>query len=128
MTVDGTTFEAGKAVCGSCGPNSISVFLLRCLRCERAFEDSLFLRCINLEFCRFAFDLPYAEVRGRTWSSNLLGEQVARYPDFPHGELIAAGEGQSTLIAFTWDSYYAPRAANRVTQRGCGSSGCFTTV
>jgi len=116
MTVDGTTFEAGKAFVVPAGQIQYR-FLTSLFEVRTAFEDSLFYD-VSTWNLPFAFDLPYAEVRGRTWSSNLLGEQVARYPDFPHGELIAAGEGQTYAYAFTWDSYYAPRAANRLLSEG----------
>ncbi|MGM0546659.1 MAG: M14 family metallopeptidase [Bacteroidota bacterium] len=79
------------------------------------FSDSLFYD-VSTWTMPHAFNLPFAELRGRDYSNNLLGEKVDSLPEFPQGELVG-GESDYAYV-FEWDEYYAPRALNRLLDAG----------
>lgn len=60
-----------------------------------------------------AFDMPYAELNAQ-WRKELLGERLQKL-SLPVGKVL----GESELAyAFSWDSYYAPRAAYQLLREG----------
>ncbi len=73
------------------------------------FEDSLFydISAWGMPLC---FNVPNAEAK----TPVALGEKITKN-DFPKGKVL----GKSNLAyMFEWDSYFAPRAANELMQRG----------
>jgi hypothetical protein len=77
------------------------------------FTDSLFYD-VSTWTLPFAFNLPYAELQGRTWNSSLLGSAIGE-PARPQGTV----HGDSNYaFAYEWDSYYAPRMTNALLKAG----------
>lgn len=113
VTVDGKTFEAGKAFVVP--TNQLQYRLLTAMFERRTtFTDSLFYD-ISAWTMPYAFNLPFAELNNREFNSNLLGEEF-------EGTMTAKGEligGRSNYAyAFEWDEYYAPRALYRLMDAG----------
>ncbi len=78
------------------------------------FEDSLFYDISGWTY-PLAFDLEYSELSSRDYGRNQLGDKVIK-PEFPKGSVIG---GQSAYAyVFEWHGYYAPRAANRLLEKG----------
>lgn len=75
------------------------------------FPDSLFYD-VSTWTMPYAFNLPFAELDGRAFSDNLLGQEVEGLPAFPEGEII--GGKSDYAYVFEWDEYYAPRALYRL--------------
>lgn len=71
-----------------------------------SFADSVFYD-VSTWTMPLAFDLPYAELKGRAWRQDLAGDQV-KATAFPQGELEASANPYA--YAFSWKDYYAPRA------------------
>ncbi|MFN3851039.1 MAG: M14 family zinc carboxypeptidase [Spirosomataceae bacterium] len=75
------------------------------------FEDSLFydISAWTMPLC---MNVPYAEAK----TAISLGDKIEQN-DFPKGKVI----GKSTYAyLFTWDSYFAPRAAYELMKKGYG--------
>lgn len=79
------------------------------------FTDSLFYD-VSTWTMPYAFNLPFAELEGRSYSDNLLGPAVEGVPEFPEGEVIGGRSDYAYL--FEWDGYYAPRTLNRLLNEG----------
>lgn len=79
------------------------------------FTDSLFYD-VSTWTMPYAFNLPFAELGSRAYSSSLLGAQIEGLPEFPEGEVIGGRSDYAYL--FEWDGYYAPRALNRILSEG----------
>lgn len=78
------------------------------------FEDSLFYD-VSSWTLPIAFNLDYAGLAARSFTSGLLGGEVG-LPAFPKGSVI--GGFSEYAYVFEWDSYYAPRALNRLLEAG----------
>lgn len=78
------------------------------------FQDSLFYDISGWTY-PMAFDVEYAEMSSRDYSRNQLGGKVDNV-EFPAGQVMG---GQSAYAyIFEWHGYYAPRAANRLLEKG----------
>jgi len=78
------------------------------------FEDSLFYDISGWTY-PMAFNMEYAEMSGRDYGRSQLGEKVEELT-FPQGQVYG---GQSAYAyVFEWHGYYAPRAANRLMEKG----------
>ena len=78
------------------------------------FQDSLFYDISGWTY-PMAFNIEYAEMSSRDYGRNQLGEKVENL-EFPQGQVYG---GQSAYAyAFEWHGYYAPRAANRLLEKG----------
>lgn len=81
---------------------------------RNSFEDSVFYDISGWTY-PLAFNVEYHEMSGRDYGRNQLGEKVTEV-QFPTGAVIG---GQSAYAyAFEWHGYYAPRAANRLLNKG----------
>lgn len=78
------------------------------------FTDSLFYD-VSTWTLPLAFNLPYAELSGRNWNSNLLGGLITD-PKMPTGNII--GGESKYAYAFEWDGFYTPRVANELLKAG----------
>ncbi len=78
------------------------------------FQDSLFYDISGWTY-PMAFNLEYNEMGSRDYGRNQLGEKVDKL-EFPVGQVVG---GQSPYAyLFEWHGYYAPRAANRLLEKG----------
>lgn len=78
------------------------------------FEDSLFYDISGWTY-PMAFNVEYAEMSGRDYGRSQLGEKIEEL-EFPQGQVYG---GQSAYAyVFEWHGYYAPRAANRLMEKG----------
>lgn len=78
------------------------------------FTDSLFYD-VSTWTLPYAFDLPFAELSRRGFSSSMLGNQIEA-PEFPEGQVIG-GRSQYAYL-FEWDDYYTPRSLYRLIDAG----------
>ena len=78
------------------------------------FEDSLFYDISGWTY-PMAFNVEYAEMSGRDYGRSQLGEKVEELT-FPQGQVY--GGKSSYAYVFEWHGYYAPRAANRLLNKG----------
>lgn len=110
LQANGKQFEAGSAFVV---PNDQKQhrFIEALFERRTTFTDSLFYD-VSTWTMPYAFNLPFAELSGRAYSSNLLGSRVQGLPEFPQGEVIGGKSDYAYL--FEWDGYYAPRALNRI--------------
>jgi len=121
VSVDGVEFRAGNAFVVPVEQQQYR-FLTSLFETRTEFTDSLFYD-VSTWTLPLSFNLSHAELRGRAWSQNLLGQQVDRFPDFPSGQIvrIAVDRERAASVyayAFSWDGFYAPRALNRLLQEG----------
>lgn len=78
------------------------------------FQDSLFYDISGWTY-PMAFNVEYHEMSSRDYSRNQLGEKIDNLV-FPEGKVLG---GQSAYAyVFEWHGYYAPRAANRLLEKG----------
>jgi len=114
LEADGKRFESGSAFVI---PNDQKQhrFIEALFERRTTFTDSLFYD-VSTWTMPYAYDLPFAELGSRSYSSNLLGAAVEGLPDFPEGEVIGGRSDYAYL--FEWDGYYAPRALNRMLNEG----------
>ncbi|HEY9116197.1 MAG TPA: M14 metallopeptidase family protein [Roseivirga sp.] len=78
------------------------------------FQDSLFYDISGWTY-PMAFNVEFNEMSSRDYSRNQLGDKVDNLV-FPEGKVLG---GQSTYAyLFEWHGYYAPRAANRLLEKG----------
>ena len=109
VSIDGQRFAAGEAwVVPAEQPQHR--FLTSLFQKQTTFTDSLFYD-ISTWTLPLAFNIPYAELRGRAWNSNLMGERLDT-PQFPNG--IFYNITDPYAYVFEWDGYYAPRALHRL--------------
>lgn len=79
-----------------------------------SFQDSLFYDISGWTY-PMAFNMEYAEMSGRDYGRSQLGEKIEEL-SFPQGQVYG---GQSAYAyVFEWHGYYAPRAANRLLEKG----------
>jgi hypothetical protein len=112
ITADGHRFEAGRAWVVPAEQPQYR-FLTSLFETRTEFTDSLFYD-ISTWNLPMAFNIPYAELRGRAWNRNLMGERLGE-PEFPSGIFYNIPEAYAYV--FEWDGYYAPRALNRLLER-----------
>lgn len=124
ITTAGRTFPSGEAFVVPMNQTQYR-FIKALFETRTTFTDSLFYD-VSTWTLPLAFNLPYGGLTGRAWSTALLGERVD-IAAFPEGRVIvetsASGNalsGASDVFAwaFTWDGYYAPRAAYRLLEAG----------
>lgn len=89
-------------------------FLTGLFETRTEFQDSLFYD-VSTWTLPLAFNVPYAELAGRSFRNNMLGDAVAD-PAFPAGRLY--GDDDAYAYVFEWHGYYAPRALNRLLNSG----------
>ncbi len=78
------------------------------------FQDSLFYDISGWTY-PMAFNVEYAEMSSRDYGRSQLGEKVENL-EFPQGQVYG---GQSAYAyVFEWHGYFAPRAANRLLEKG----------
>ncbi|WP_420388190.1 M14 family metallopeptidase [Roseivirga sp.] len=81
---------------------------------RKEFQDSLFYDISGWTY-PMAFNLEYAEMSSRDYSRNQLGAKIDQL-EFPAGQVLG---GQSAYAyIFEWHGYYAPRAANKLLEKG----------
>jgi hypothetical protein len=78
------------------------------------FTDSLFYD-VSTWTLPYAFDLPFAELSQREFSSSIMGSTIEE-PQFPEGQVIG-GRSQYAYL-FEWDEYYTPRTLYRLQEAG----------
>ncbi|MDZ7757247.1 hypothetical protein [Rhodohalobacter sp.] len=78
------------------------------------FTDSLFYD-VSTWTLPYAFNLPFAELSQREYSSSLMGDPIEE-PQFPQGQVIG-GRSQYAYL-FEWDEYYTPRTLYRLQEAG----------
>ena len=76
-----------------------------------SFQDSVFYD-VSAWTLPLAFDLPHAELRGRAWNENLLGDTLVAV-EFPKTHVDTTGP-DPYAYAFSWSDYYAPRVLYQV--------------
>ncbi|MDX1672719.1 MAG: zinc carboxypeptidase, partial [Balneolaceae bacterium] len=113
LTVDGTTYAGGNAYVV---PAAQTQYRLVEAMFERrtSFQDSLFYD-VSAWTMPYAFNLPFAELDSRQYSSGLLGERF-NIGEKPMGSVIGGKSNYGYL--FEWDEYYAPRALYRLLKEG----------
>jgi hypothetical protein len=113
ITVNGESFNAGEAyVVPTDQPQYKLITALFERRSE--FQDSLFYD-VSSWTMPYAFNLPFAELSNRQFSSGQLGERFnGKMPTT--GQLV--GGRSNYAYAFEWDEYYAPRALYKLLDAG----------
>ena len=64
-----------------------------------------------------AFDMPYAEIRRGQWRKDWLGERLQKLVPST-GRALPEKADSDVAYAFSWDSFYAPRAAHQLLREG----------
>ncbi|WP_441000053.1 M14 family metallopeptidase [Fodinibius sp. SL11] len=114
ITVDGKTFQSGSSYMIPSDQNQYR-FVKALFERRTTFTDSLFYD-VSTWTMPYAFNLPFAELEGRDYSDDLLGNKVDGLPQFPSGEVL--GGKSDYAYVFEWDEYYSPRAVNRLLEAG----------
>jgi len=114
ITVDGENFKSGSSYVIPSDQKQYR-FVKALFERRTTFTDSLFYD-VSAWTMPYAFNLPFAELEGRDYSDDLLGNKVEGLPEFPTGEVLG-GESDYAYV-FEWDEYYAPRAVNRLLDAG----------
>lgn len=78
------------------------------------FRDNTFYDVSTWHFPS-AFDLPYLALDGRTFNSNILGEQITQLKKSVQVDNLPQ---DAPAYVIPWDHYYAPSAAYQLLQRG----------
>tara|TARA_Y100001935_G_scaffold196819_1_gene164923 strand:+ start:28921 stop:31509 length:2589 start_codon:yes stop_codon:yes gene_type:complete len=113
LKANGETFKAGKAYVVPTNQPQYKL-LTAMMEVRNTFTDSLFYD-VSAWTMPYAFNLPYAELSGRQFNSNLLGDAFNGSWN-PAGKLV--GGMARYAYAFEWDEYYAPRALYRLQDAG----------
>ncbi|MCH8330537.1 MAG: zinc carboxypeptidase [Bacteroidetes bacterium] len=79
-----------------------------------SFTDSIFYD-VSSWTMPLAFNLNYTTLGSRSYSRELLGEEI-NLPIFPTGSVV--GDASLYAYVFEWNEYYAPRALNKLLQKG----------
>ncbi len=79
-----------------------------------SFTDSLFYD-VSSWTLPLAFNLEYSALQARTFVPGVMGRE-AGLPAFPKGAVV--GGFSEYAYVFEWDSYYAPRALNKLLNAG----------
>ena len=114
ITVDDETFKSGSSYVIPSDQKQYR-FVKALFERRTTFSDSLFYD-VSAWTMPYAFNLPFAELEGRDYSENLLGNKVDGLPEFPNGEVV--GGKSDYAYVFEWDEYYSPRAVNRLLDAG----------
>lgn len=113
LTIDGKSFKPGKAWVIPADQKQYR-FIKALFETRTTFTDSLFYD-VSTWTLPFSFDIPHAELTGRTWNTNLVGTAITEAV-FPQGNVV--GGQSSYAYAFEWDGFYAPRMANALMKNG----------
>jgi len=127
LNVDGKSFKANSSYLIPSDQKQYR-FVKALFERRTTFSDSLFYD-VSAWTMPYAFDMPFAELRGRDYDEDLLGAEVQGLPEFPQGQV--AGEKAEFAYVFEWDEYYAPRALNRLLKNDVRvkvASKPFTTI
>ena len=126
VTVGGVEFGAGSAFVVPVDQPQYR-FVKALFETRTEFTDSLFYD-VSTWTLPLAFGLPYAELRGRVWNVNLVGEGLDVVPEFPRGVVVRSDAGgvgderrrgaQVFAYAFQYDGYYTPRALYTLLNEG----------
>ncbi|REL39280.1 zinc carboxypeptidase [Rhodohalobacter sp. SW132] len=119
---NGTSFSAGEAIVIPMEQTQFK-FLEGIFEQRTEFPDSLFYD-VSTWTLPYAFNLPFAELSQRQFSSSLMGDRIES-PEFPEGRVIG-GRSQYAYL-FEWDGYYAPRALHRLQNAGVKTKVSGTT-
>lgn len=114
VEADGKQFESGSAFIVPSEQKQYK-FIEALFERRTTFTDSLFYD-VSTWTMPYAFNLPFAELGSRDFSTNLLGSKVEGLPEFPEAQVIGGKSDYAYL--FEWDGYYAPRALNRMLVEG----------
>ncbi|MDX1639354.1 MAG: zinc carboxypeptidase, partial [Balneolaceae bacterium] len=126
LTAGDETFEAGSSYIVPANQYQYR-FIEALFERRTSFPDSLFYD-VSAWTMPYAFNLPFAELDSRAYSSSQLGTRV-QVGDRPKGEVVG-GETDFAYV-FEWDEYYAPRALYRIQEKGARvkvASEPFTAV
>lgn len=118
LQASGTSFEAGSSYIVPSDQKQYR-FVKALFEQRTTFTDSLFYD-VSAWTMPYAFNLPFAELRGGDYDEDLLGAKIDSLPDFPDGKIIG-GKSDYAYI-FEWDEYYAPRTLNRLLKAGVRAS------
>lgn len=126
LNAAGKTFKAGKSfiVPGNQPQYRMAKSLMET---RTTFTDSLFYD-VSTWSLPHSFNVQHAELGGRAFNTNLLGERVHE-PEFPEGAVIG-GQARYAYV-FKWDGYYAPRALYALQDAGLRAqlvNRPFTTI
>lgn len=114
LEADGEQFESGSSFIVPSDQKQYK-FIEALFERRTTFSDSLFYD-VSTWTMPYAFNLPFAELQGREYSADLLGNKVEGIPQLPEGEVIGGRSDYAYL--FEWDGYYAPRSLNRLLNKG----------
>jgi hypothetical protein len=111
VSAEGLNFEPGNAFIVVA--NQTHYRIIKGLFAAAVIEDRNEFYDVSGWTQPLAWDIDYAELRGRAFSSNLAGDIVQHFkPDVP------APERSPYVYVLEWDSYYAPRALYRLLDAG----------
>jgi hypothetical protein len=113
ITVDGKTFEPGTAYLVPLDQPRHRL-IRGMFDTMTSFTDSLFYD-VSSWTLPLAFNLDYAALQARSFVPGVMGRPVG-LPAFPRGAVV--GGFSEYAYVFEWDSYYAPRALNRLLNAG----------
>lgn len=113
LTIGDNSFKKGSSYVVPTNQKQFR-FLTSLFETRTEFTDSLFYD-VSTWTLPLAFNLPYAELRGRSWNQSLVGAAV-NDAAIPQGEII--GGRSNYAYAFEWDGYYAPKVANTLLKSG----------
>jgi hypothetical protein len=110
---NGEEFKSGEAIVIP-AEQTQHKFIKAIFERRTEFPDSLFYD-VSTWTMPYAFNLPFAELSQRDFSSSLMGEMIEE-PQFPEGQVIG-GRSQYAYL-FEWDEYYTPRTLYRLQEAG----------
>jgi len=108
---DGRTFEAGESFIVIADQTHYRV--VKGLFDADIIEERSLFYDVSGWTQPLAWDLDYAELRGRAFSGNLSGEKVSSL-----AMTVPTPERSPYVYVLEWDSYYAPRALYRMLDAG----------
>jgi hypothetical protein len=110
---NGQEFKSGEAIVIP-AEQTQHKFIKAMFERRTEFTDSLFYD-VSTWTLPYAFDLPFAELSQREFSSSMMGSTIEE-PQFPEGQVIG-GRSQYAYL-FEWDEYYTPRTLYRLQDAG----------
>jgi hypothetical protein len=111
VSVDGQNFEPGNAFIVVADQTHYRI--IKGLFAAEIIEDRNEFYDVSGWTQPLAWDIDYAELRGRAFSSNLAGDIVEGFTP-----AIPTPERSPYVYVMEWDSYYAPRALYRLLDAG----------
>ncbi len=111
VSVDDQSFEPGNAFVVIA--NQTHYRVIKGLFAAEIIEDRNEFYDVSGWTQPLAWDIDYAELRGRTFSSNIAGDLVEDFQP-----TIARPERSPYVYVLEWDSYFAPRALYRILDAG----------